>query len=312
MKNQSFITEFNLVGLSSRPEHQMLLFVIFTFIYMAALAGNILIILTITANSSLHTPMYFLLINLSLINILSISVSVPKMLLNLLEHRKTISFLGCIVQICLFTWTLGSETLILAAMAFDRYAAICHPLHYTLIMRRGVCVGLIAGAWIAGVANSVVHTGLVLQLSFRCSTVINHFFCELPPVLRLSSSDTSLQETLTSLSDTIFGMGSCAIILISYYLILRTILKIHSSEGKKKAFSTCSSHLIVVSLYYSTVISTYIHPTSSYSTDRDKVITVLYSVITPALNPIIYSLRNKEVREALRKLMRRLGLFQRQ
>ncbi|XP_067416427.1 olfactory receptor 13G1-like [Emydura macquarii macquarii] len=312
MKNQSIITEFNLVGLSSRPEHQMLLFVIFTFIYMAALAGNILLILTVTANSSLHTPMYFLLINLSLINILSISVSVPKMLLNLLEQRKTISFLGCIVQICLFTWTLGSETLVLAAMAFDRYAAICHPLHYTLIMRKGVCVGLIAGVWIAGVANSVVHTGLVLQLSFHCSTVINHFFCELPTVLRLSSSDTSLQETLTSLSDTIFGMGSCAIILISYYLILRTILKIHSPEGKKKAFSTCSSHLIVVSLYYSTAISTYIHPSSSYSTDRDKVITVLYSVITPALNPIIYSLRNKEVREALRKLMRRLGLFQRQ
>ncbi|XP_067424275.1 olfactory receptor 13A1-like [Emydura macquarii macquarii] len=309
MKNQSSVTEFKLVGLSSHPEHQMLLFVVFTFIYMAALAGNILIILTITANSSLHTPMYFLLINLSLINILSISVSVPKMLLNLLEHRKTISFLGCIAQTCLFTWTLGSETLVLAAMAFDRYAAICHPLHYTLIMKRGVCVGLIAGAWIAGVANSVVHTGLVLQLSFPCSIVINHFFCELPPVIRLSSSDTSLNEILTTLSDSTFGMGSCAIILISYYIILRTILKIHSPEGKKKAFSTCSSHLIVVSLYNSTVIHTYVHP---YSADRDKVITVLYSVITPALNPIIYCLRNKEVREALRKLRRRLGLFQRQ
>ncbi|XP_067404617.1 olfactory receptor 13A1-like [Emydura macquarii macquarii] len=312
MKNQSSVTEFYLVGLSSRPEHQMFLFVVFIFIYMAALAGNILIILTVTANGSLHTPMYFLLINLSLINILSISVSVPKMLLNLLEHRKTISFLGCIAQICLFTWTLGSEALVLAAMAFDRYAAICHPLHYTLIMRREVCVGLIAGVWIAGVTNSAVHTGLVLQLSFRCSTIINHFFCELPPVLRLSSSDTSLNEALASLSDTIFGIGGCAITLMSYYFILRTILKIHSPEGKKKAFSTCSSHLIVVSLYYSTAIYTYVHPSSPYSPDRDKVITVLYSVITPALNPIIYSLRNKEVREALRKLIRRLGLFQRQ
>ncbi|XP_067400756.1 olfactory receptor 13G1-like [Emydura macquarii macquarii] len=300
MKNQSSVTEFMLVGLSSRPEHQMFLFMVFTFIYMAALAGNIL---TVTASSCLHTPMYFLLINLSLINILSISVSVPKMLHNLLEHRKTIAFLACIAQIYLFTWTLASEVLVLAAMAFDRYAAICHPLHYTLIMRKGVCVGLIAGTWTVGLANSVVHTGILLQLSFCCSNVINHFFCELPPVLKLSCSDTSLNKTLNFLADAVFGMGSCAITLMSYYFILRTILKIHSTEGKKKVFSTCSSQLIVVSLYFSTSIYSYIHPSSASSPDRDKLITVLYLVITPALSPIIYSLRNEEVKEALRKLI---------
>ncbi|XP_067399122.1 olfactory receptor 13A1-like [Emydura macquarii macquarii] len=312
MKNQSSVTEFILVGLSSRPEHQMFLFMVFTFIYVAALAGNILLILTVTASSCLYTPMYFLLINLSLINILSISVSIPKMLHNLLEHKKTIAFLGCIAQICLFTWTLASEILVLAAMAFDRYAAICHPLHYTLIMRKGVCVGLIAGIWTVGLVNSAVHTGLVLQLSFCGSNVINHFFCELPPVLKLSCSDTSLNEIMTFLADTFFGMGGCAITVMSYYFILRTILKIHSTEGKKKAFSTCSSHLIVVSLYFSTVIYTYLQPSSAYSLDREKVTTVLYSVITPFLNPIIYSLRNKEVKEALRKLISRLGIFQRQ
>ncbi|XP_026516215.1 olfactory receptor 13G1-like [Terrapene carolina triunguis] len=302
MMNQSSVTEFILVGLSSFPEHQMFLFVVFTFIYMAALAGNLLIVLTITTSSRLHTPMY----------LLSISVSVPKMLHNLLEHRKTIALLGCIAQICLFTWTLVSEVLVLAAMAFDRYIAICHPLHYTIIMRKEVCVGLIAGIWIIGVANSAVHTGLVLQLSFFNSNIINHFFCELPPFLKLSCSDTSLNETLAFLADAVFGIGSCVITLMSYFFILRTILKIRSMEGKKKAFSTCSSHLIVVILYYSTAIYTYIHPSSAYSPDRDKTITVLYSVITPALNPIIYSLRNNEVKEALRKLISRLGLFQRQ
>ncbi|KAM9120693.1 olfactory receptor 13G1-like [Pangshura tecta] len=312
MKNQSSVTEFILVGLSSLPEYQMFLFVLFTFIYMVALTGNLLIIITITTSTRLHTPMYFLLINLSLINLLSISVSIPKMLHNLLEHKKTIAFLGCITQIYLFTWTLGSEVLVLAAMAFDRYVAVCHPLHYTIIMRKEVCVELIAGVWIAGVINSAVNTGFVLQLSFCDSNIINHFFCELPTVLKLSCSDISRNETLAFLADIVFGMGSCVVTLMSYYFILRTILKIRSTEGKKKAFSTCSSHLIVVIFYYSTAIYTYIYPSSAYSPDRDKVITVLYSVITPALNPIIYSLRNKEVKEALRKLIRRLGLYQRE
>ncbi|XP_038226014.1 olfactory receptor 13A1-like [Dermochelys coriacea] len=289
MKNQSSVTEFILVGLSSPPEYQMFLFVLFTFIYMAALAGNFLIVLTITASTSLQIPMYFLLINLSLINLLSISVSIPKMLHNLLEHKKTIAFLGCITQIYLFTWTLGSEALVLAVMAVDHYAAVCHPLHYTIIMRKEVCVGLIAGIWIAGVINSAVNTGFVLQLSFCCLNVINHLFCELPPVLKLSCLDTSLNETLAFLADTVFGMRSCVVTLTSYYFILRTIWKIRSTEGKKKASSTCSSHLIVIILYYSTAIYTYIHPSSAYSPDRE--ISVLYSVITPALNPIIYSLR---------------------
>ncbi|XP_006110284.2 olfactory receptor 13G1-like [Pelodiscus sinensis] len=308
MKNRSSVTEFVLLGLSSLPEHQMLLFVVFIFLYMASLAGNILIVLTVMTSHNLHTPMYFLLINLSLINLLSSSVSIPKLLHNLLEGRKTIDFAGCIAQIYLFTWTLGSEALVLAAMAFDRYVAVCHPLHYTLIIRKEVWVGLIVGVWTAGLANSAVHTGLVLQLSFCGSNIINHFFCELLPVVQLSCSDTSLNEALTFLSDAVFGLGSCVVTLTSYCFILRTILKIRSREGKKKAFSTCSSHLIVVSLYYSTAVYSYIHPTAAHSLDRDKAIAVLYSVITPALNPIVYSLRNKEVKEALTKLIKRLEL----
>ncbi|XP_074838588.1 olfactory receptor 13A1-like [Carettochelys insculpta] len=311
MKNQSSVTEFILLGLSSLPEHRMVLFGVFTFIYIASLTGNILIVLMVTTTPSLQTPMYLLLINLSFINILSISVSIPKMLHNLLEDKKTIGFSGCIAQIYLFTWTLVSEVLVLAAMAFDRYVAICHPLHYTIIIGRELCVGLTIGTWILGGANSAIHTGFVFRLSFCSSIVVNHFFCELPSVLKLSCSDTSLNETLAFLADAVFGMGSCVITLTSYFFILRTILKIHSREGKKKAFSTCCSHLIVVSFFYSTAIYTYLHPSSAYFPEKDKVITVLYSVITPMLNPLIYSLRNKEVKEALRKLISRLGLFQR-
>uniref|UniRef100_A0A8C8RGW3 Olfactory receptor n=1 Tax=Pelusios castaneus TaxID=367368 RepID=A0A8C8RGW3_9SAUR len=313
MKNQSSVTEFILVGLSSLPEHQMFLFVVFTFIYMAALAGNILLVLTIVTSCSLHTPMYFLLISLSLINILSITVSVPKMLHNLLEHRKTIGLLGCFAQIYLFTWTLASEVLVLAAMAFDRYIAICHPLHYTIIMTKEVCFGLIAGIWLVGVVNSAVHTGLVLQLSFCCSNVINHFYCELPPVLKLSCSDIRLNETLAFLADAVFGMGSCTITLMSYFFILRTILMLHSTESKKKAFSTCSSHLVVVSLYYSTVIYTYINPSSLPNTGAlrapNKMFSFFYTVLTPLINPLIYSLRNKDVKEALWRALRKSKVF---
>ncbi|XP_042329633.1 olfactory receptor 13A1-like [Sceloporus undulatus] len=187
-------------------------------------------------------------------------------------------------------------------MAFDRYAAICHPLEYTLIMRKDVCIGIAAGVWVTGMVNSAVHAGLMLQLSFHNSNIINHFFCDIPPLLKLASSDTSINESMTFVSDVIFGICSCGLTLTSYLFIMRTILKIRSTEGKKKAFSTCSSHLIVVSFYFSSVIYTYIRPSSVYSLDKDKLVSLLYSVVTPVLNPIIYSLRNKEVKKALKTL----------
>ncbi|XP_033024522.1 olfactory receptor 13G1-like [Lacerta agilis] len=311
MKNCSTITEFILEGLSSSPEHQIFIFGAFTFIYTAALVGNVLLIIAICTCSKLHTPMYFLLINLSIINVCSISVTVPKMLQTIFAPRKTIALPGCIAQVFLFTLALGTELLLLAFMAFDRYAAICHPFQYSIIMRTEFCIGAMAGLWLIGLVNSAVHTGLVAQLSFCNSNIINHFFCELPPMFKISCSDTSLNEMMVFAASVLIAIGSCALTLTSYGFILRTIVKIRSTEGKKKAFSTCSSHLLVVSIYYSTIIYTFLRPASAYSLEEDKVIAVLYSVVTPVLNPLIYSLRNTDVKEALAKLAGR-RLFQRE
>lgn len=270
-----------------------------------ALAGNFILIFTIWQCKRLHTPMYFLLMNLSLVNVFSISITTPKLMQSLLTHQKTISFYGCITQVYLFIWALGTELLLLSFMAFDRYAAICHPLQYTIIMRKEVCIMITTGVWVAGMVNSAVHAGLMLQLSFCNSNVINHFFCDVPPLLKLSCSDTSLNETMAFVADVFFGIGSCGLTLTSYWFILRSIFQIRSPEGKKKAFSTCSSHLIVVSFYFSAVIYTYIRPTSVYTLDNDKLVSLLYSVVTPVVNPIIYSLRNKEVKEALKTYWQR-------
>ncbi|XP_067326625.1 olfactory receptor 13G1-like [Anolis sagrei] len=303
MKNHSVITEFILVGLSSSPEHQMILFWLFSLIYAVAIISNILTILAIGTCSKLHTPMYFLLINLSIINICSISVTVPKMLQTILVERKSITFPGCIAQVYVFTLMLGTELMLLAFMAFDRYAAICRPFQYMVIMRKEFCLETIAGLWLIGMANSAIQTGLVARLSFCDSNIINHFFCELPPMFNISCSDTSLNETMVFTASVIILIGSCAVTLTSYCFIVRDIIKIRSTESKRKAFSTCSSHLLVVSFYYSTIIYTFLRPASSYSLEEDKVIAIIYSVLTPVLNPFIYSLRNTDVKEVLIKLI---------
>nr|XP_060639235.1 olfactory receptor 13G1-like [Anolis sagrei ordinatus] len=300
MKNQSTTMEFILVGLTNSAELQTLLFWIFTFIYAIALTVNCFLIFTICNCRNLHTPMYFLLINLSLVNIFSISVTTPKLLQALWTRRKIISFYGCVTQVFLFIWTLGTELSLLSFMAFDRYAAICHPLQYALIMRKEACVCIAAGAWLVGMVNSAVHAGLMLKLSFHDSNIINHFFCDVPPLLKLASSDTSINESMAFMADVIFGIFNCGLTLMSYFFIMRTIFRIRSTEGKKKAFSTCSSHLVVVSFYFSSVIYTYIRPSSVYTLDKDKWVSLLYTVVTPVLNPMIYSLRNKEVKKALK------------
>ncbi|XP_015270521.1 PREDICTED: olfactory receptor 5F1-like [Gekko japonicus] len=307
--NQSAITEFILVGLTDSLEQQILLFWVFTLIYSVAMAGNCLLIVTIASCKKLHTPMYFLLTNLSLLNMFSISVTTPKLLQTLSTHTKTISFYGCVAQAYFFIFALGSELLLLSIMAFDRYAAICHPLQYASIMRKEVCIGMAAGR-VIGMVYSALHTGFMLQLSFCSSNIVNHFFCDLLPLLKLSCSDTSRNEALIFVADVFFGMGSCGLTLTSYFFILRAIFQIRSNEGKKKAFSTCSSHLLVVSFYFSAVIYTYIRPSSVSSIDNDKLVSLLYSVVTPVVNPIIYSLRNKEVKEALKALTRRGRLIQ--
>ncbi|XP_066485818.1 olfactory receptor 13A1-like [Tiliqua scincoides] len=276
-----------------------------------ALTGNFLLILAICTYKKLHTPMYFLLTNLSLVNVLSISVTTPKMLQNLGTHRKSISFHGCFTQVHLFLWALVTELLILTFMAFDRYAAICHPLQYTLIMRKEMCIGVTVSIWIVGLVNSTFHVGLMLQLSFCNYSIINNFFCDFPALLKSSCSDSSLNETFTYVATVVFGVCTCGLTLTSYLFILRAIFRIRSAEGKKKAFSTCSSHLTVVVFYFSSVIYNYMRSTTSSSVEKDKLVSLGYSVVTPIVNPIVYSLRNKDVKEALWSLARRGLLFQR-
>ncbi|XP_061447975.1 olfactory receptor 13A1-like [Rhineura floridana] len=303
--------EFTLAGFTSSPELQTILFGVFAFIYATALASNLLLIFTICTCRKLHTPMYFLLINLSLVNVFSISVTTPKLLQTLWTHGKAISFYGCITQVFLFIWCLGTELFLLSFMAFDRYAAICHPLQYTVIMRKEVCFLIASGVWVSGMIDSAVHAGLMLKLSFCSSNIINHFYCDLPPLLKLSCSDTSLNEMLISVANVVYGICTCGLTLTSYCFILRAIFRIRSTEGKKKAFSTCSSHLIVVSFYFSSVIYAYISPHSDYSADKDKFVSLLYSVVPPVVNPLIYSLRNKEVKGALKAIIGRGSLLRR-
>uniref|UniRef100_A0A8C6XBV8 Olfactory receptor n=1 Tax=Naja naja TaxID=35670 RepID=A0A8C6XBV8_NAJNA len=307
IKNKSAILEFILVGLSTTTEIQTPLFWVFIFIYVTALTANFILILTICTFRKLHTPMYFFIVNLSLVNVISISVTTPKLLYSLWTGGKTISFYGCITQGYLFIWALGTELLLLSFMAFDRYAAICHPLQYTMIMRKEVSIGV----WVAGLVNTSTHSGLLNQLSFCNSNVINHFFCDLPPLLHLSCSDPTLNVFVLSASDWILGVGCCGFTLTSYFFIIRTICRIRSTEGKKKAFSTCSSHFIIVSIFYSSVIYTYIRPSSAYSPEQDKIVALLYSVVTPLANPVIYSLRNKDFKEGLKTLIGRIQLLSR-
>ncbi|XP_032091959.1 olfactory receptor 13G1-like [Thamnophis elegans] len=298
--NNSTITEFVLLGFTNSAELQIVLFWVFAFIYAAALTANFILMFTISTYKKLHTPMYFLIFNLSIVNILSISVTTPRLLQSFLSHSKTISFYGCITQVFFIIWALGSELLLLSFMAFDRYAAICHPLHYTVIMRKEVCVGIALFVWIVGMINSAVQAGLMLQLSFCDSNVINHFFCDIPAILDLACSDTSRNHFTTMVADVVYGIGSCVLTLASYFFILRTIVRIRSIEKKRKAFSTCSSHLFVVSFYFSAIIYTYIRPSSVYSLDKDKLVSLIYLVVTPVVNPLIYSLRNKDFKEAVK------------
>ncbi|KAG6539720.1 olfactory receptor [Crotalus adamanteus] len=300
MKNHSAITEIILLGLTDSPKLQIFLFLVFAIIYVAAMVANVILIFIISTFKKLHTPMYFLIFNLSLLNIFSVSVTVPRLLQSLWTHRKRISFNGCIIQIFFIIWALGSELVLLSFMAFDRYAAICHPLHYTIIMRKEVCVGIAAIVWITGMINTAVNTGVLVKLSFCDSNVINHFYCDIPTVLHLSCSDTSINEFMTKIADVVYGMCTCGLTLTSYFFILKTIFKIRSNEGKKKTFSTCSSHLFVISFYFSAIIYTYMRPSSVYFLDKDKFVSLIYSVITPVINPLIYSLRNKDVKEAMK------------
>ncbi|XP_027975674.1 olfactory receptor 13G1-like [Eumetopias jubatus] len=300
--NQTQVIEFLILGFSETPQLQMLFFPAFLLLYMVALSGNLLIMVVIGSSPALHTPMYFFLVNLAMVDILCTSTILPK-LLGSMVAKRTISYGGCIVQVFFFTWSLGAELLLFSAMAYDRYVAICWPLHYSTLMDPQVCRLLAMAVWMVSLANTSVNTGLLLRLPFCHSKVVQHFFCEIPPLLKLSCAPTHLNEVMAFTADMILAVGNFSVIMLSYICIIASILRIRSAAGKQRAFSTCSSHLLVVTLYYSTVIYTYIHPASRYSLDKDKVVSVIYTSVAPSLNPLIYSLRNTDVKAALRRLL---------
>ncbi|KFU94771.1 Olfactory receptor 1052, partial [Chaetura pelagica] len=297
--NHTSVTEFILQGLSDRAETKAALFTLFLLIYIITLLGNTGIIVVIRADPRLHTSMYFFLGSLSILDICFSSVVAPRMLVNFLWEKKTISFAGCMGQAFFYIVFVTTECFLLAAMAYDRYVAICHPLLYPSVMTWRLCTWLVLGSYLAGVLNSITQTTFMARLPFCSSNLINHFFCDVPPLLALSCASTRLSENiLFSLAGAI-ELSTLSTILLSYVFISLAILRIRSASGRQKAFSTCASHLAVVTLLYGTTLFMYLRPSSSYSLSTDKVVSVFYTVVIPMLNPLIYSLRNQEVKEAL-------------
>ncbi|XP_027701269.1 olfactory receptor 5F1-like [Vombatus ursinus] len=303
--NYTAVTEFILLGLTKSPELQVILFVLFLVIYTLTMMGNAGMITLIKIDSQLHTPMYFFLINVSLTDIFCSSTVTPKMLADLLSKRKVISFTGCLLQMYVFIVLSTTECILFGLMAYDRYMAVCNPLLYPVIMSRTVCLKMATGAFTAGFLNSIIHTSYISSLSVCDSNVIHHFFCDIPPILKLSCSDIQMNETIVFIFAGINTLGTFLIILTSYIYILFSILGLHSVEGRRKAFSTCASHIIAIVIFYGTLIVTYLCPSSSYSPTQGKVISVFYTMIIPMLNPLTYSLRNEEVKRALKNAITR-------
>ncbi|XP_012873661.1 PREDICTED: olfactory receptor 10C1-like [Dipodomys ordii] len=301
-ENQSLCITFTLVGFSSLEEFQSVLFVVFLVVYLFTVGGNLLIIGLIWVSPSLHSPMYFFLVNLSFLEMCYITSVVPQMLVHLLVEPKTISVRCCAAQMYVFTILGLTECCLLAAMAYDRFVAICYPLHYTLQMGPRVRLNLAAASWITGVLVESVQTTWIFTLPFCGPGTIQHFFCDIMPVVKLACVDTSYNEIVLFAVSLIFIMSPCLLILCSYVRILVTILRIPSAAGRRKAFSTCSSHILVVSLFYGTALFTYLQPKSAHTPDTDKATALMYTVVTPALNPVIYTLRNKEVKEAFLRI----------
>ncbi|KAM9202454.1 olfactory receptor 5AU1 [Dugong dugon] len=300
--NMSKGVEFELLGLTSDPQLQMLLFMVFLGMYAITLLGNLVMFLLIHMSASLHTPMYSLLKSLSFLDFCYSSMVVPQTLANFLAKRKVISYLGCMAQMFFYAGFATSECYLIAAMAYDRYAAICNPLLYSITMSPEVCTSLIVGSYSAGFLNSLIHTSCIFSLKFCGAHIVTHFFCDGPPILSLSCMDTSLCEILLFIFAG-FNLLSCTLtIFVSYLFILITILRMNSAQGRFKAFSTCASHLTAVCLFFGTTLFMYLRPRSSYSLTQDHTVAVMYTVVIPMLNPLIYSLRNKNVNKALRKI----------
>ncbi|XP_020009023.2 olfactory receptor 1F1-like [Castor canadensis] len=303
--NQSSVSEFLLLGLSRQPQQQQLLFLLFLTMYLATVLGNLLIVLAISTDPRLHTPMYFFLRNLSFVDMCFSSTTVPKMLANHVLGTQAISFSGCLAQMYFLFELAVMDNFLLAVMAYDRFVAICHPLHYTAKMTHQLCALLVAGSWIVAKLHALLHTLLMARLSFCADNAIPNFFCDVTPLLKLSCSDTQLNQLMILTEGALIMVTPFVCILASYIHISCAVLRVPSTRGRWKAFSTCGSHLAVVGLFYGTIINLYFNPSSSRSAEKDTMATVLYTVVTPMLNPFIYSLRNRDLKGALRRVVSR-------
>uniref|UniRef100_A0A8D1HZ41 Olfactory receptor n=1 Tax=Sus scrofa TaxID=9823 RepID=A0A8D1HZ41_PIG len=296
--NHTGVKEFLLVGLTENPNLQIPLFLLFTLIYFITLMGNGGMIMLIWLNAQLHTPMYFFLSNLSFCDICYSTVFAPKMLVHFLSKHKSSTFSGCVLQSFFFAVYVTTEGILLSVMAYDRYVAIASPLLYTVIMTQKVCIRMVLVSYLGGLINSLTHTVGLLKLDICGPNTVNHYFCDIPPLLRLSCSDAQNNELLLLIFSGVIAMFTLMTIMVSYICIITAVQRIRSAEGRRKAFSTCASHLTAVTLFYGSVTFSYIQPSSQYSLEQEKVSAVFYTLVIPMLNPLIYSLRNKDVKEA--------------
>ncbi|XP_067406816.1 olfactory receptor 5AR1-like [Emydura macquarii macquarii] len=303
--NHTTVTEFILLGFTDNPKLKVMLFVVLLLIYLLILVGNLGMVTLIRIDSRLHTPMYFFLSNLALLDVGYSTVIAPRTLMTFVVESKAISFTGCAVQFFFFCIAVSCECCLLGVLAYDSFTAICSPLLYTVIMSKRFCVLLVLGSYLMCWINATVQTIIIFRLSFCGSNIINHFFCDVPPILTLSCSDTRIIDIVHFTFSTVIVTSTILTILVSYVYIVVAILKINSMEGRRKAFSTCASHLMAVTIFYGTGSFMYLRPNSKYSMDQDKIISVFYTLVNPMLNPLIYSLRNKDVKDAFRRMIDR-------
>ncbi|XP_053871996.1 olfactory receptor 1019-like [Malaclemys terrapin pileata] len=302
-RNHTMVTEFIFVGFTDHPDLQIPLFMLFLVMYVVSLMGNLGMIALIMVETRLHTPMYFFLSQMSIVDIGYSTAIAPRMLMTFVAETRTIPLIECAAQLFFICFFVTNECCLLAVIAYDRFKAICNPLLYRAIMSKRHCVLLVAGTYVCGSVNSVVQTLFIFSLSFCSSNVVNHFFCDVPPMLKLSCSDTHVTDLVLFTFSTVIVMTTFLGVLISYMCILLAILRIRSAKGRRKTFSTCASHLTVVTMFYGTLICIYLRPSSSYVMDQDKVTSVFYALVIPMLNPLIYSLRNKEVNDAFKRVI---------
>ena len=305
MVNQSTPVGFLLLGFSEHPQLEKVLFVVVLCSYLLTLLGNTLILLLSTLDPRLHSPMYFFLSNLSFLDLCFTTTCVPQMLFNLWGPAKTISFLGCFVQLFIFMSLGTTECILLTVMAFDRYVAVCKPLHYSTIMTQQLCLQLALGSWASGLLVCLVDIAVAFHLPYRGQNIVSHYFCELPALLKVASADTYSTEMAIFAMGVVILLAPVSLILTSYWNIVSTVIQMQSGEGRLKVFSTCGSHLTAVSLFYGTLFVMYAQPGALTSMEQGKVVSIFYTLVIPMLNPLIYSLRNKDVKDALERLRQR-------